>query len=38
MARVAAEVLLAEGLAHLRTARSRLQITFGRDLGAIRLP
>ncbi|MDQ7849177.1 MAG: hypothetical protein QN152_12070 [Armatimonadota bacterium] len=38
MARAAAEQLLAEGLSHLRAARTRVQITFGRDLGAVRLP
>lgn len=36
--RVAAEQLLGEGLTHVRAARSRLQITFGRDAGSIRLP
>ncbi len=35
---LAAEQLLGEGLAHVRAARSRLQITFGRDAGSIRLP
>lgn len=38
MARAAAEQLLAEGLAHVRAARSRLRITFGRDVDSVRLP